>query len=165
MSFTPISKLIKKYDKKQTVKLNNNNSIQMRKLLKCTKAYALFQKGYNTVQTSIDLQLDFNEVRKYWSEYLRLKNMTKLYNIYIESEYHLDYLFKIYYFLLRNKIDFENIENILRVASDSMKLYQTRSNLLEDIASLKQNKIDYNFRPLQPLRPLGSLPRYYNWNC
>jgi len=46
-----------------------------------------------------------------------------------------------------------------------MKLYQTRSNLLEDIASLKQNKIDYNFRPLQPLRPLGPLPRYYNWNC
>jgi len=68
--------------------------------------------------------------------------MKKLYNIYIESEYHLDYLFKIYYFLLRNEIDFENIENVLRVASDTIKLYQTRSNLIEDIARLKQNKID-----------------------
>jgi hypothetical protein len=97
------------------------------------------------------LDLEFSRVRKYWTEFLRLKNMTKLYNIYIESEFHLDYLFKIYYFLLRNEIDFKNIENLLRVASDTMKLYQTWSNLIEDIARLKQNKIDYSLRPLQPL--------------
>jgi hypothetical protein len=47
--------------------------------------------------------------------------MTKLYNIYIQNEYHLDYLFKIYYFMLRNEIDFKNIENILRDAYDTMK--------------------------------------------
>lgn len=65
--------------------------------------------------------------------------------------------------MLRNEIDFKNIENILRDAYDTMKLYQTRSNFIEEIERLKQTKIDYSLRPLQPIQPLGPLPRYYNW--
>jgi hypothetical protein len=45
-----------------------------------------------------------------------------------------------------------------------MKLYQTWSNFIEEIERLKQTKIAYSLRrPLQPIQPLGPLPRYYNW--
>ena len=167
MSFGPISKIIKAYDKKlrlqQTKKDENNQSNQkIKKLFKSSQAYELFLDGKSPVKVAIDLDLEFPKVRKYWTEYLRLKKMTKLYNIYIQNEYHLDSLFKIYYFLLRNEIDFKDFENVLNVAYDTMKLYQIRSNLIKEIARLKQTKIDYSLRPLQP-QPLGPLPRYYNW--
>jgi hypothetical protein len=44
--------------------------------------------------------------------------MRKLYNIYVENEYHLDYLFRIYYFLLRNEIPIKDMENVLKRADD-----------------------------------------------
>ena len=168
MSFSPISKLIKSYEKKvrlqQNNKQENNQSNQktIKKLSKSSKAYELFLDGKKPVQVAIDLDLEFPQVRKYWLEYLRLKNMTKLYNIYIQNEYHLDSLFKINYFLLRNEIEIKNFETVLNVAYDITKLYQTRSNLIEEISRLKQTKIDYSSRPLQP-QPLGPLPRYYTW--
>ena len=88
--------------------------------------------------------------------------MKKLYNIYIENEFHLDYLFKIYYFMLRNKIDIKNMENVLRIAYDITKLYQTHSNLKAEIEKLEQIKKDYSFQILPPLQPL---PRYpSSWN-
>mgnify|MGYP003576267810 CR=1 FL=1 len=59
--------------------------------------------------------------------------MKKLYNIYIENEFHLDYLFKIDYFLLRNNIPIKDIENVLRIAYDITKLHQTHSNLKAEI--------------------------------
>ena len=169
MSFSPISKLIKSYEKKvrlqQNNKQENNQSNQktIKKLSKSSKAYELFLDGKKPVQVAIDLDLEFPQVRKYWLEYLRLKNMTKLYNIYIQNEYHLDSLFKINYFLLRNEIEIKNFETVLNVAYDITKLYQTRSNLIEEISRLKQTKIDYSLRPFQPIQPLGPLPRYYNW--
>ena len=166
MSFGPISKIIKAYDKKirlQVKKEEPNPSNQIKKVSKSSQAYQLLLNGRTPVQVAIDLDLDFPKVRKYWLEYLRLKNMTKLYNIYIQNEYHLDFLFKINYFLLRNEIEIKNFETILNVAYDITKLYQTRSNLIEEISRLKQSKIDYSLRPFQPIQPLGPLPRYYNW--
>src|SRR5918994_4081678 len=163
MSFGPISKIIKAYDKKirleQTKKDENSQSNQklIKKLSKNSQAYKLFLDKKTPVQVAIDLDLEFPQVRKYWLEYLRLKNMTKLYNIYIQNEYHLDSLFKINYFLLRNEIEIKNFETVLNVAYDITKLYQTRSNLIEEISRLKQSKIDYSLRPLQP-QPLGPLP-------
>ena len=164
MSFRDISKIIKAYDKKirlQVKKEEPNPSNQIKKVSKSSQAYQLLLNGRTPVQVAIDLDLDFPKVRKYWLEYLRLKNMTKLYNIYIQNEYHLDYLFKINYFLLRNEIEIKNFETVLNVAYDITKLYQTRSNLKGEIERLKQTKIDYSLRPFQPIQPLGPLPRYY----
>lgn len=92
--------------------------------------------------------------------------MTKLYNIYVENEYHLDYLFKIYYFLLRNNIDFKNIENVLHIAYETTRLYQTHENLKAEIEKMKQMKNNYLLNQntnYQQVPPLGLLPRYYNW--
>ena len=99
----------------------------------------------------------------HWTEFLRLRNMKKLYNIFIENEFHLDYLFKIDYFLLRNEIPIRDMENVLKTANDVINLNQTYSNLESNIERLKQMKNNYSLNQntnYQPLLPLG-LPKYY----
>ena len=82
--------------------------------------------------------------------------MKRLYNIFIESEYHLNDLFKIYYFLLRNEIPIKDMENVLRVTDDTANLNQTRSNLKAEIEEFKQikNNLQYSqnnrYPPLRP---------------
>jgi hypothetical protein len=167
MSFGPISKIIKAYEKKvrleQTKKDENSQSNQIKKLSKSSQAYALFLDGKTPVQVAIDLDLEFSHVRKYWTEYLRLKNMIKLYNIYIEDEFHLDNLFKINYFLLRNKIPVQDCENILRVALETAKLHQIHSNLKTEIEKLKQIKNNMHYSQYNQLAPLKPLPDI-NWH-
>jgi hypothetical protein len=167
-NFRDISKIIKAYERKkrlETKKRENNQSIKIKKISKIGQAYNLFHNKKTPVEVAIELGLDFQKVRKYWLEYLRLNKMTKLYNIYIENEYHLDSLFKIYYYMLRNEIDFKNMENILLVADETTKLYQIHSNLKAEVEKMKQMKNNYllnkqNTNYHQPLLPLG-LPKYY----
>ncbi len=69
--------------------------------------------------------------------------------------------------MLRNEIDFKNMENILLVADETTKLYQIHSNLKIQIEKMKQMKNNYSLNKqntnYQQLPPLGPLPRYYNW--
>jgi hypothetical protein len=161
-NFRDISNIIKAYERKkelQDKRKENNQSNQKpaKKLSLSSRAFTLFSDGKTPVQVAVDLNIDFHRVRKHWTEYLRLKNMTKLYNIYIEDESHLDYLFKINYFLLRNKIPIKDCENVLRIAYDITKLYKTHSNLKAEIEKLEQIKKDYSFQILPPMQPF---PRY-----
>ena len=113
---------------------------------------------------AIALKLDYEEVSKYWKEFLRLNNMTKLYNIYIENEYHLDDLFRIYYFMLRNEIPIKDCENVLRVIHETAKLYQIHSNLKTEIEKLEQAKNNMQYSQYNQLAPLKPLPRPNYWN-
>jgi transposase len=164
VSLRDIKPTLRKYERKlQTKKGEENNQKTTKKLSKRIQAYDLFRNGKTTIQVCIDLQLDFEKVRKYWTEFLRLNNMKKLYNIYTENEFHLDYLFKIDYFLLRNNIPIKDMENVLGIAYDTVKLYQIRSNLKAEIEGLKQTKNNYILKKnnnYQQLLPLG-LPAYY----
>jgi len=165
VSLRDIKPTLRKYERKLQTKKGEENKQKTttKKLSKRIQAYDLFRNGKTQDEVAIDLELDYERVRKYWTEFLRLKNMKKLYNIYIESEYHLDYIFRIYYFMLRNKIDFKNMENILRVANDTAKLYQNYSNLKAEIEKLEQMKNSYLSNQntnYQQLLPLG-LPKHY----
>jgi hypothetical protein len=145
VSLRDIKPTLRKYERKlQTKKVEENNQKTTKKLSKRIQAYNLFRNGKTTIQVCIDLRLDFEKVRKYWTEFLRLNNMKKLYNIYTENEFHLDYLFKINYFLLRNKIPIKDMENVLGIAYDTAQLYQIRSNLKAGIDKLKQTKNNYS---------------------
>jgi len=165
-----IKSIKKKYEQQKRLENNkrkeNNQSNQKttKRLSKRIQAYNLFRNGKTAIQTCIDLRLDFDTVRKYWTEFLRLNNMKKLYNIYTENEFHLDYLFKINYFLLRNNIPIKDMENVLGIAYDTAKLYQIHSNLKIEIEKLTQTKNNYslnkNTNYLPQLLPLG-LPAYY----
>ncbi len=167
VSFRDISKIIKAYDNRklhQAKKEENNQKIKKPSI--SSQAFKLFSDGKTQVQVAIDLNIDFEKVRKYWTEFLRLKNMKKLYNIYIENEYHLDYLFKIDSFLLRNEIPIRDIENVLRIAYDTSKLYQTHSNLKAEIEKLKQMKNNYSLNQntnYRLLLPLGLPEHYYRY--
>jgi transposase len=164
VSVRDIKPTLRKYERKlQTKKEEENNQKTTKKLSKRIQAYNLFRNGRTTVQVCIDLRLDFENVRKYWTEFLRLNNMKKLYNIYTENEFHLDYLFKIDYFLLRNEIPIRDMENILRIAHETTKLYQIHSNLKAEIEKKEQMKNNYSLNQntnYQKLLPLG-LPKYY----
>jgi hypothetical protein len=165
-----IKPISKEYERKKRLENNkrkeNNQSHEKitKKLSKRNQAYDLFRNGKTAIQTCIDLRLDFDRVRKYWTEFLRLNNMKKLYNIYTENEFHLDYLFKINYFLLRNNIPIEDMEKVLGIAYETAKLYQIRSNLKSEIEDLTQTKNNYllnkNTNYLPQILPLG-LPEYY----
>lgn len=170
MSFRDISKIIKEYEnkieleerKKDSSKNNNGDKKQVKRISKGSRAYELFLKGRNPVEVAIELDMCFEETRKYWTEYLRLNNMKRLYNIFNENEFHLDYLFKIDSFLLRNEIPIKNIENVLRVAHDITNLYQTHSNLKAEKEKLEQEIKKNNFRILPPLHPLPKYPASWN---
>ena len=153
MSFRDITKIIKRYERKkelQAKREENKLSSQTKKISKCSQAYQLFLDGNNPVRVAIDLSLNYIEVRKYWTEFLRLRNMKQLYNIFIDNEVHLDYLFKIYYFLLRNQIPLKDCENVLRIVQNVTKLNQYHSNLKTKVEQLKQTISGYSLRPLPP---------------
>jgi hypothetical protein len=155
MSFRDISKIIKEYSRKQikreNIKNNNNNATSTKKQLRCNKAYALFLNGKTPVQASIDLQIDYEEVRRYWTEYLRLQNMKDLFNIYIENEYHLDYLLHIYFFMLRNKIPKKACETVLLNAATVINLNNSISNLKSEFDTWQGVKNRHDNAPLEPL--------------
>ena len=167
MAFRDISKIIKAYDKKmrlETKKEENNPPNQkIKKPPISSRAFKLFLDGKTPVQVAIDLELDFQSVRKFWTEFLRLQNMTKLYNIYIENEFHLDYLLKIYYFMLRNNISIRDTENVLRNADNVINLNKIISNLKAEIEKLKQHKNTYSLNQNKPILPLGLPAHYYRY--
>ena len=164
MSFRDISEIIKSYDKKirleQTKKEENNQKIK--KQSKCSQAYQLFLDGKTQVDVAIDLKLNYEKVKRYWTEFLRLQNMNELCEIFEENEFRLKNIFKIYYFIFRNKISYKDIENVLRLAYDTAKLYQTHSNLKTEIERLQKIKNNYtlNHSTQNQILTLG-LPAYY----
>ena len=169
MSFRDISKIIKSYERKITLEAkrkenNQSNQKPAKKLSLSSQAFKLLSDGKTPVQVAVDLNIDYPKIRKHWLEYIRLKNMTKLYNIYIENEFHLDYLFRIYYFMLRNKIPIKDCENVLRVAHEIAKMYQIRSNLKTEIEKLEQIKNNMHYSQYNQLAPLKPLPKPTNWN-
>jgi hypothetical protein len=161
-----IKPIAKEYERKKRLetKKDENKSCNTKRRSKNCLAYELFLKGRTTVQVSIDLNLDFQQVRTYWTEFLQLQNMKKLYNIFMENEFHLDSLFRIYYFMKRNKIPIKDMENILRVVDDSTKLYQIHSNLKAEIEKLKQIKNNIQHSQYNQFAPLKPLPKLTCWN-
>lgn len=142
--------------KKENTKLSSQ---KIKKPTTSSQAFKLFSEMKNPIQVAIELNIDFEKVRKYWTEFLQLNKMKKLYNIYVQNEYHLDYLFRIYYFLLRNEIPIKDMENLLKRANDKINLNQTISNHKAQIEKLNQIKNNYssnqntNHKQLLPIRP------------
>ena len=96
-------------------------------------------------------KIDYEEVRKYWTEFLRLQNMKDLYNIYRDNEYHLDYLLKIYYFMLRNNIPKKYCEIVLRNVDNVINLNNSVSNLKLECETWQRVKNNHDNYPLEPL--------------
>jgi hypothetical protein len=159
VSLRDIKPILKKYERNlETKKGEVNNQKTTKKRCKRIQAYDLFRNGKTPIQICIDLRLDFHRVRKYWKEFLLLQNMKDLYNIYIENEYHLDYLLHIYFFMLRNKIPQEDCEIVLRNAHTVINLNNSISNLQSECETWQRVKKNHDNAPLEPLPKIN---KYY----
>jgi hypothetical protein len=158
VSLRDIKPILKKYERKVETKKGEVNNQKIKKLSLSSQAYGLFLNGQTPVQVAMDLNLDFQRVRKYWKEFLLLQNMKDLYNIYIENEYHLDYLLHIYFFMLRNKISKTDCEIVLQNAHTVINLNNSISNLKLECETWQRVKYNHENAPLEPL------PKKINWN-
>lgn len=105
-SIKDIKPIIMKYERSLKSKIKNDDTAEpVKKISKNSKAYELLLQGKSPVEIAIELNLPYKDLRKYWTEFLQLQKMKELYEIDVDNEYHLDYLFTIYYFLLRNQVD------------------------------------------------------------
>jgi hypothetical protein len=157
VSLRDIKPILKKYERKLETKKGEVNNQKIKKLSLSSQAYGLFLSGQTPVQVAMDLNLDFQRVRKYWKEFLLLQNMKDLYNIYIENEYHLDYLLHIYFFMLRNKIPKKDCEIVLQNAATVITLNNSISNLKSECETWQRVKNKHENAPLEPL------PKKINW--
>ena len=172
MSFTPISNIIKTYERKKELKVKreeNNQNGQIKKPLISTQAYKLFRDGHKLTDVAIDLEIPARKAVELWSQFLRLERMEDCYEFYHEYSDDIPRFLSIATFMKRNNLTGEDIVNVLRKANDIINLNQNISNLKAEIERLKQTKNNYTLNQNtnhQPILPLG-LPehyyRYYNY--
>jgi uncharacterized protein YerC len=163
MSFTPISKIIKAYERKAK-REESNQSTQPKKPPISTQAFKLFRDGKELTDVAIDLEIPARKALKLCYQFLRLERMEDCYEFYKEHSYDIPRFLSINIFMKRNNISGNDVVNVLREANDVINLNQIISNLKAEINRLKQTKNNYSLNQnMQPV-PLGPLPRYYNWN-
>src|SRR5919198_2067400 len=68
---------------------NGNNNYNQSPNEKATQAYKLFSEGKKLLEVAIELGLKEKEASKYFSEFLRLKGLQEIYEIYLENKYYL----------------------------------------------------------------------------
>jgi hypothetical protein len=162
MSFGPISKIIKAYDKKIELekKRENNQESTTKKLSLSSKAFILYQEGKQIEKVKVLLDISFKLAIRYWKQYLRSIRMFEAFEFYQVCQHDLPSLLIINNFIKENNINIHNIATVLRHAKDILGLQLRISILKHEIEELKQTKNGYSLRPLQPR---GPLPRYHNW--
>src|SRR5688572_27556602 len=85
MSFGPISKIIKAYDKKielETKKRENNQESTTKKLSLSSKAFILYQEGNQIEKVKVLLDISFKLAIKYWKQYIRSIRMFEAFEFY-----------------------------------------------------------------------------------
>ena len=158
LSFTPISKIIKTYDKKiesETKKRENNSSGQTQKPSISSLAFKLFTDGKKLTDVAIQLEIPAKKAVKLWSQFLRLEGMYECYEFYQVCQNDLPSLLSINNFMKRNDVYGKDIVNVLRQAKDIANLNLYYSSLKTKVEELKQIMSGYSLRPLPPTT---------NWN-
>ena len=170
MSFTPISKIIKIYERKKELQAKrdeSNQSSQIKKPSLSCRAFKLFINGKKPTEVVIELDIPPEKVEKLWSQFLKSERMEECYDFFQMCQYDIPTILSINNFIKKNNIPGKDIANVLRKANGVINLNQTILNLKGEIERLKQMKNNYTLnqntmKNLQPV-PLGPLPRYYNW--
>jgi transposase len=165
MSFGPISKIIKAYEKQQASALKekskSDSPYRKKKLSKNSQAFKLFREGKKLTDVVIsDLQISAKKAVQLWVLYLKLIRMYDAYEFYKDCEYDIPSLLIINNFIKNNHININNIVDVLRNAKTILGLQLHISILKHEIEELKETKNGYSLRPLHQQEPFL---RYYNW--
>lgn len=174
MAFRDISKIIKAYDKKSRLgniienkDINKNHHIK--KLSTGNRAFKLFLKNKKPVEVAIELNMSYQEVDKYWSQFLKLEKKYEAYEFYDIFQYEMPQLLAIGGFIRRNNIDTANISNILKYASNTSNLQLYHNKLQNEIAEWERekklyianlNNMNYQLAPIKPM-PIHRYNRHY----
>jgi len=79
VSVRDIKPILKKYERKlqsETKRKGDNQAKPINKIPKSSRAYELLLQGKTPVQIAIELNLDFEDARKYWTEFLNFEIAT-----------------------------------------------------------------------------------------
>jgi hypothetical protein len=174
MAFRDISKIIKAYEKKSRLgniienkDINKNHHIK--KLSTGNRAFKLFLKNKKPVEVAIELNISYQEVDKYWSQFLKLEKKYEAYEFYDIFQYEMPQLLAIGGFIRRNNIDTANISNILKYASNTSNLQLYHNELQNERAQWERekklyianlNNMNYQLAPIKPM-PIHRYNRHY----
>lgn len=174
MAFRDISKIIKAYEKKswfgniiENKDINKNHHIK--KLSTGNRAFKLFLKNKKPVEVAIELNISYQEVDKYWSQFLKLEKKYEAYEFYDIFQYEMPQLLAIGGFIRRNNIDTANISNILKYASNTSNLQLYHNKLQNEIDEWERekklyiatlNNMNYQLAPIRPM-PIHRYNRHY----
>ena len=163
MAFSPISKIIKAFERKAKRKENNQQTTTKKPSLS-SRAFKLFSEGKKPTEVVIELDIPPEKVEKLWSQFLKAERMEECYDFFQQCQNDIPVLLSINNFIKRNNMSGKDIASVLRTANNVKNLNQTYSNLKAEIEDLTQTKNNYllnkNTNYLPQLLPLG-LPTYY----
>jgi hypothetical protein len=115
------------------------------------------------------LNISYQEVDKYWSQFLKLEKKYEAYEFYDIFQYEMPQLLAIGGFIRGNNIDTANISNILKYASNTSNLQLYHNELQNEIAEWErekkpyiaiQNNMNYQLAPIRPM-PSHRYNRHY----
>ena len=163
MSFRDISKIIKAYERKAKRKVCKQSSLPKKPSLS-TQSFILYKEGKQIDDVKILLDIPFNLASRYWKQYLKSIGMFETYEFYRDYQYDIPTLLSINNFMKKNNVYGNDVLNIVRQIQDVISLNKMISNLKEELKQTKNNySLNQNTMGNHYLRPLGPLPRYYNW--
>lgn len=109
------------------------------------RAFGMFREGKDTIEVLKTLDLDYDEVRKYYGEYLSLQNLIDFINFYREHQQFLPFLLKIIekmkrFELFENDVNtlinyliqFKNLDNIRNQLQHEINCMVLKKKCLED---------------------------------
>jgi transposase len=159
MSFTPISKIIKDYDKKTTLESKKGEKkTRTKKPSISSQTFILFKEGKKIDEAKVLLDIPFKLAIRYWVQYLKSIRMFESFEFYQDHSYDIPTLLSINTFMKRNNIFGKDIVNVLRSANDVINLNNCISNLKSECETWQRVKNKHENAPLEPL------PKKINWN-
>jgi transposase len=163
MSFTPISKIIKDYEKKTTLESKKGEKkTRTKKPSISSQTFILFKEGKKIDEAKVLLDIPFKLAVRYWKQYLKAIGMFEAFEFYEDHSYDIPKFLSIHIFMKRNNISGNDVVNVLREANGVINLNQIISNLKAEIEKLEQMKKKLNFQVLPPLQPLPKYPSPWN---
>ena len=155
MSFREIGAITKPYKQKieqknGQVEVDNYEDIKSKS--KVTQAIKLFSKDKNLVEVVIALDLQPDQVREIYREFLKLQDMRELVRVFDEMQNFLPSLLELFRIVLNRGLNANDVIDILRIINTGQLEYvQRRIQSLIDAESWLNNEIkkkEYHLRTL-----------------
>src|SRR5437867_3787925 len=132
MSFGDIGTIIKK--------LNDNLEPKNHEISKESRALKLFNKENDPVDVAITLDLPASKAESIYKQFLKLRGLSGMVNLYEEIKFDVPLLAKVYDTVKAYSLSKDDIINIVRYAPEHLYLKDDIKELKEEVNSLLDQK-------------------------